>query len=136
MHQASGGAVLSAHRGSLVTTQEGFPVLTCFTYSCQGCSGSGKLWAVPLKTGLAQSQGQAYFPGFAGRERVRVRAQPWPGLAFALLSISGTLHPQVMSIEEVERILDETQEAVEYQRVCSVGHSPAPSPLPCWHMSG
>lgn len=27
-----------------------------------------------------------------------------------------------MSIEEVERILDETQEAVEYQRVCVAGH--------------
>ena len=123
MRQASRGAVLTAHRGSLVTTQEGFPVLTCFTYSCQGCSGSGKVWAVPLKTGLAQSQGQAYFPGFAGGEGVRAR--PLPGLAFALSS-SGTLHPQVMSIEEVERILDETQDAVEYQRVCSAGHSPAP----------
>lgn len=90
---------------------------------------------MPLKTGLAQSQGQAYFLGFAGREWVRVRARPWPGLAFALLSISGTLHAQVMSIEEVERILDETQEAVEYQRVCSAGHSPAPPPLPGWHTS-
>lgn len=38
-----------------------------------------------------------------------------------LLSSSELHHPQVMSIEEVERILDETQEAVEYQRVCVAG---------------
>lgn len=37
-------------------------------------------------------------------------------------------HPlQVMSIEEVERILDETQEAVEYQRVGA--SRPAPHQL-------
>lgn len=40
-----------------------------------------------------------------------------------LLSSSELHHPQVMSIEEVERILDETQEAVEYQRVCVAGRS-------------
>lgn len=32
------------------------------------------------------------------------------------LNFSSSL--QVMSIEEVERIMDETQDAVEYQRVC------------------
>lgn len=45
-----------------------------------------------------------------------------------------------MSIEEVERILDETQEAVEYQRVCAAGHRPThcrvgtcvPSPCCPW----
>lgn len=47
----------------------------------------------------------------------------WPLLwAFTLLRALNPPHPQVMSIEEVERILDETQEAVEYQRVCVAGH--------------
>lgn len=65
MTQASRGPVLIVHRGSSVPSREGFPVLTCFIYTCQGCSGSGKVWAGPLQTGLAQSQGQARFPGFA-----------------------------------------------------------------------
>lgn len=65
--QASNSALLIAQRKSGHHPGR-ISVLTCFTDNCQGPSWPEKVWVVPLKTGLAQSQGQAHFPGFAEGE--------------------------------------------------------------------
>lgn len=71
---------------------------------------------------------------FNGTRRARPCALPAQvagvrGALWCLTDHTRRVTVQVMSIEEVERILDETQEAVEYQRV-GVAASPGPSFCP------
>lgn len=54
--------------------------------------------------------------------------QPSVAAPVSLLGVDLTVFFQVLSIEEVERIMDETQDAIEYQRVGWVLHPQQVSP--------
>lgn len=82
----------------------------------------------PALVGLGQSRQE--LPKQWGAPKQKPHGQePWSwqraGLSRARLFLAASAPdqtpPQVMSMEEVERILDETQEAVEYQRVREAG---------------